>query len=378
MTIGLWACISLKIWNVRVGDKKASPYTIKQEDDMAKSGKKMKFMKNLDSEIENLQDIANRAEVELHKEKEWIERYKKYACEILDIQNIVKETRELFRINKPLFVYSSIRANTTSKNHIKFDLRYRGQSVAEIDYEKKKEILRLKSKQTEKYYRIKDIKGVAWKDAESFRGQFSKYPERESVGGKKNIEHRYESALLTALTRDKEAIRDIWPVFLHDKEIRFQMATPFSASTKNPKYGNCKGGGIDLLCRVGKGKDSKLSIFELKDVYEDPMIVLRQTVIYAVFIHRLLKTPDEGNENWWKIFGYEKVPPMTKPLVFNVVAALPQNKNGENDKRFGGKEIKIGSDTFRLHYFYFNVDGKYDQVKNIETSLFSKKKEKLS
>ena len=315
--------------------------------------------------LKSLQKMTNEAEELLRDNLEWIERYSDYAKKILSNNDTIKKVRSFFYEPRPLYVYSSISRAKNAENErlVTFDLRYRGQSVADIFYKKDKPWLKTK-KNTDKFYGIEGGKTLEWesKDAEKFRGGFAKYPCRNN-DGKKNEEHRFESALLTELSKEKgseKILKNIQPVRLAGS--RFQMPTPFKASKGKPVYAEHKGGGIDLLCR----RNRKLYIFELKDEYEDPINVLRQAVIYSVFIHKLLRTPKAKSDNWWNLFGFRKAPDTSHPLQINAVAALPIKK--ENDTSFAKKEIKVEGGSIQLHYFYFSLS-KTDKVETIDTSF---------
>jgi len=317
--------------------------------------------------LQNLQMTVNKAEAMLEKEKEWIKRYAEYASEILTIQNAIKGASGLFNECEPLYVYSSV-SRATNKN-ITFDLRYRGQSVADIIYKNGELYLKTK-KNTYNFYKIEGGWEKEWnsKEAKLFRSAFTKYPCRNDEG-KKNEEHRFESALLTELSKEKgndKILKYIQPVRL--AKSRFQMPTPFKASKGKPVYAKHKGGGIDLLCRTKHGSKNILNIFELKDEYENPINVLHQAVIYSVFIHKLLKTPEVGSSGWWKLFGFGKVPDTTKPLRINAVVAMP--KDEKNDKCFAKEEINVDGGIIQLHYFYFSLPTDKDKIESIETSLF--------
>jgi len=320
----------------------------------------------MDQLLQSLQETANKAAEELKNNTEWITRYAGYASEIMEIQETIKDARKLFHERKPLYVYSSI-SRAKNRSQVTFNLRYRGQSVAEISYKKGKLLLKT-NKNTKEFYGIEGGKTFEWnsKEAEIFRGGFAKCPDRINKR-KKNEEHRFESALLTELSKNKgsdKVLTNIQPVRL--VESRFQMPTPFKASGGQPAYIGHKGGGIDLLCRTKHGNKSVLNIFELKDEYEDHEKVLQQAVIYSVFIHKLLRSPDAGSNNWWKLFGFSKIPNTSLPLRINAVIALP--KNEKNVTSFKKEEITVNGGTIQLHYLYFTLS-KNDKVGVIETSL---------
>jgi len=323
----------------------------------------------MDKFIQKLQEIAEAAEKELEDNVEWVKRYADYASVINENIASILKIRKLFREPTPLYVYSNISSAKGAKKEelVTFDLRYKGQSVANIK-NRKNNLKLVTKKNTMDFYGIEGGKTLDWKskEAENFRGSFvKKSPLRNDNAGKGNEEHRYESALLTELSKTdgkNKVLKNIQPVDL--VKSRFQMPTPFRASKINFTYARHKGGGIDLLCRTKHGGKSKLNIFELKDEYEDPVNVLRQAVIYSVFIHKLLKTPEAGSEIWLKLFKFSKA-----PVQINAVAALPKDKN--NDKSFRDKKIILKDGTIHLHYFYFSLS-KTDKIESsIETSIFN-------
>jgi len=330
----------------------------------------------MDLLIEKLQETAEKAENELKKNDEWIKRYANYASIIKNNLTAIKNVRKKFRVDKPLYVYSNISKIRDAKKEeaVTFDLRYRGQSVGNIEY--RDNILKMVTKDnTEEFFGIKGGETLDWdnNDARAFRSYFSSFPPNK----KDKKESRCESALLTELSktigRDK-LLKNIQPVRLAD--CRFQMPTPFSASKEEIEYVAANGGGIDLLCRTKHGNKSILNVFELKDEYEAPYNVLKQIITYSVFINRLFKTSEANSGIWWKLFNFGEIPDPALPLNINAVVALPFNKDRNNDESFKHKIIKLNNENcITLHYFWFDLlkgDKKEDRISNIKTSLFEK------
>lgn len=321
-------------------------------------------------DAQNLQNIAVKVENILEENTEWIPRYAKYA-EIINFNRAIIETvRKSFKACSPLYVYTNIsKVKQAKKYSVSFDLRYRGQSIAEV-YVKKEGIILKTNNNVFDYYKIEGGKFINWndKDATVFRKAFKDFPERINKG-KKNEEHRFESALITELSKNKgieKSVINIQPVLLCKN--RFQMPTPLSASGNKISYVSENGGGIDLLCRTRNGVNKALNIFELKDEYneksEPPQKVLQQAVAYTIFISKLLKTPEAGGKIWWELFNLGKI---DRPLDINAVAAMPYNKKGKTDF-FENKHIQTIDNSIGLHYFYFDINNK-DNVMNVKTSL---------
>jgi len=308
---------------------------------------------------------------------DWIGRYKGYAALLNNKPNkpLYEEAEKSFHEWAPLFLYTNITtAITTAKaksNKIVVGLRYKGQDVAVLKRSKGKDLEIVFNKglldKNEKFWNYKAPKNrLPWHspEATAFRKHFSACPPRLD-GAKRNEEHRCESALLTELSKTTgadKAFKGIQPVRLFDR--RFQMKTPFSgSSTNNPKYSGNRGGGIDMLCRTGLGRGTILNVFELKDKYEAPLNVLKQAVLYATFLFKLLKTPEAGSADWWELFGFDRDLP--KNLTLNVVAAMPHNPQ---EREFEPFPIQKDGVALKLHYFYFDIDGN-DQISNISSSI---------
>jgi hypothetical protein len=337
-------------------------------------GDLQKMTKNLtEEEIDSIQRKADWADEKLDSEKEWITRYKGYADEIQGRDVLIRDAKEHFREWAPLFLYTNISTTkSTTEKKVDFILRYKGQEVGHLYYKNSQDIELEVRENADKYFGYKlPLKGnvFPWRspEAENFRAHFRKYPTRID-GAKKNEEHRYESALLTELLKDTgvdKAVTMIQPILLVKN--RFQMPTPLSASDyDNPKYSNQNGGGIDLLCRTKYGSKITINVFELKDNYEDPVGVLKQAVVYAAFIRKLLRTPAAGSEDWWRLFGFSDEHSFDSSLKINVVAALPHAKD---ERKFAETNIAIRNDVLQLRYFYFDIEGKDDHVKNVETTI---------
>ena len=71
----------------------------------------------------------------------------------------------------------------------------------------------------------------------------------------------------------------------------------------------------------------------------------------------------KSGEKWWKIFGYSRQLPST--LDLHVTCVMPSNEN--KDESFADTILKIGDDSFHLHYMYF--EEKDNSFVNIKTSI---------
>lgn len=303
----------------------------------------------------------------LKDNKEWIIRYKDYAEIISKNHQQFKDSKKTFRINPPLRLYSSI--ILLINKGIKYDLRFLGQSVADINIKQGDIIITTKDKDKAnvKYFGVnRPLKNEKWNSyqASKFRSDFKKCTD---VKGHSK-EHNVESALLSEFqrkNRSEKALYNIQPVLLANAF--FQMATPLKASSIPIDYAkNNKGGGIDILSRV-KHKDNsvRLCIMELKDEYtkkEPPEKVMKQAVAYATFIANLLRS--ESGNNWYKLFGFSgNVPGI---LIIDVSTVMPYPEK-EVPVDFNNERIQISDNTFiELYSLYFKEKSKIKDGYNYE------------
>ena len=310
----------------------------------------------------DFQKIAEEVQVFLAENPEWRSRYQEYGEKISANIDYIKTVRRSFHEWSPLNVYMNISSAKNAVNSIRFELRYLGQTVADLKANTKAGH-KLSTKRYEKI-NCRDfgcdicLSDADWKgdDVAKFRTFFKQRKgDHNAESGKNGREHELESQLLTefSTTIDK-VIRQIKPVKIGG--VRFPMPTPISASDhKTLKYSGPHGGGIDLFTRIGTGGPAtRLCIIELKDENEPdepPRDALKQAVAYATFIRELLRS--DAGLIWWKIFGFGGKIPETLELY--AACAMPSNEN--NDYSFKDMEVNIGNDTIKLHYLYFTEEG---------------------
>ena len=316
------------------------------------------------STISKVQDL-------LEQNTEWKQRYANYA-EILNNQQYLDEIRKKkknFHEWAPIYLYMTV---SEAKRRMLFSLRYLGQDVAKLKVGSRNQDITISTagfeeKNERDFGCVVKFDNCEWRSgkASDFRQHFFGHPERKENSRKKNEEHRLESLLLTEFTKKigaEKLIRHIQPVKLAG-HARFQMPTPLSASNmKKLKYSNSKGGGIDIISRIGVGKATKLCIMEIKDAYESPTKVIQQGLAYAKFVRELLRS--DSGEKWWKIFGFKGKPP--SKIDFYVVCVMPSSSN--NDTSIAGQILKAANDsddTFNLHHMYF------EEKDNVLTSIIT-------
>ena len=315
---------------------------------------------------EELELVVEQTQRVLKENTGWRTRWAGYASNIRDSKPNIEEVRKRFRERPPLRVYLNITSAQKAKSSVNFDLRYRGQNVAKLKGCKDgKHKLSTKGyyERNQRYFRCNiRLSDEAWdgKKAGEFR-KFFKDHDRKRIPNastkKKNVEHRLESQFLTEFsTLEHKAIRNIKPVRFCG--VRFPMPTPIIASKhavpSYPGYGakNDKGGGIDILARIGSGGlATRLCIMELKDENspsEPPALVMTQAVAYATFIRELLRS--DAGQDWWELFEFGgKIP---ESLELYAACVMPSVY--KNDDSFGNMEFNISkNDTIKLHFLYF-------------------------
>lgn len=316
----------------------------------------------------------------LNENKEWVCRYAGYAKEIIANIDVIRDKKKIFHQWSPLYLYINVtKAKSTAPT---FSLRYLGQDVAFINISGNDvKLMDAKHKGSDKHEKLQrqnerdfgcctNFHDRKWRSSEAkeLRKYFSNNPARGCENNKGNEEHRVESMLLTEFSKKRGKFKNANLHYIQPVKIagiaRFQMPTPFGASGSKVKYTK-KGGGIDILTRVGRGRRATLCIMEVKDEYtklEPPEKAITQGLHYATFIRELLRSAC-GND-WWNIFGFGGS--VRKKLTLYVCCVMPFNKAGASDRSFGGHQLSIGNDAIELHYIYFSEDG---NINSIETSL---------
>ena len=304
----------------------------------------------------------------LAENPEWETRYKGYAEDIQMNESYIEKVRSSFHEWVPLMLYMNVSNAKKAKQHLIFELRYLGQTVAQLCY---KTTLLL---DTTGYDALNqrdfgctlNAHGVPWDSpaAAAFRAYFKTNPPRSNLSGKHNKEHQLESLLLSEFSKATDkSLPFIQPVRV--AKLRFPMPTPISASQHaQVKYSGFRGGGIDLFVRMGKGKGTSLAILELKDentAKEPPKDALKQAIAYTVFIRELLHC--QAGSDWWRLFGFGG----SIPERIKIIAACVMPMGQYDDESFAGMELAVDEDIILLNYIYFTED--QNAITDMRTSL---------
>jgi hypothetical protein len=305
--------------------------------------------------------VVEKARLLLKENTEWRDRYAGYANSICRTTRLIEIVRRSFRQWSPLYVYLNTTSAKNVRNSVSFELRYMGQTIAELKGNKEK-VHRLN---TTRYDQINErdfgckirLAGADWRgeDAARFRRFFKdRQGPRAVTVGKGNEEHCLQSLLLTEFSKNKsreKPLVGIQPVTI--AKVRFPMPTPISASNPTAiKYSGTRGGGIDILARTGfGGRATHLCIIELKinSGKSESKAAMKQAIAYATFIRELLR--NDAGAAWWRLFGFSGELP--NKLELYAACAMPSNER--NETSFGRTELRIDGDTIRLHYLYFHL-----------------------
>ncbi len=333
---------------------------------------------------------------------DWETRYNNYYDDITK-----KKKENLIRINSPLFVYTTI-TGEKSKYPV-MQLRYMGQIVGKLIKKSNRYFLSLDKKTnktndkafTDKtkntVYKITDCGDFDWSkstQAREFRKFFKEHKINSGIKHNNYKEHTIESGLLTDLSKktgSTKALKYIQPVKLNRK--RFQLSTTLAASNIHKaksandlnnndyiKYSKFHGGGIDILARRKKGKETYLTVIELKDENknsEPPETVMYQAICYATFLHELIRSKKAKGKEWYNLFLNHKHSNANVPnkLIINCVVAMPDINTQDSDKRLETAHLQIlnpfpspyPEDELRL--YFIEVDNANGSVKKYSANL---------
>lgn len=330
------------------------------------------------------EDTIKKVKELLVNDQEWKSRYAGYIDTILSNPEIIKNARKQFNVPSQFTLHMSVsKANEVTKNVVKFDLRYHGHNIACLKVNK--ETVELEAVKNNDIISAMNKAGIVdedklegkinWNEASKFRTIYAKLEENiqnNNVKLTKNKEHELESELLKNFSKkssDGKFICNIQPVTMLKESLFFQMPTPLKASNAKDgiiEYSAEKGGGIDILARIGSGKNTHLAIIELKDKYEKnepPEKAICQAIAYATFIYELLRSI--SGEKWWRFFGFGGKLPKSLNLV--AIIAMPNSKNA--DKTFvdncnqNGINLSLdGKDKLELGYIYLENKGLSQEI----------------
>lgn len=304
----------------------------------------------------------------------WEPIYLRYANSVIHNTEKYGKHSRCFKVDSPLFAYSSLGKVMSDSNTSVFDLRFAGQSVGTLKVDKSKQVtLTVSDSQAQyaknnfKFENSIPFKDVLWKTdkkANDFRLFYYDQTSTERIAIKSE-EHRIENFLLKEFGKEKRELEkklcNIKPVRLGGKF--FQLTTPLKGSKHEPvisinKRGGATGGGIDILARVKHEYfNFRIAIIELKDENkkeESQELVMQQALIYATFIAHLLRS--RSGDNWWNIFreNFKKRSIVPSHLDLDVVTLMPEGLSQEGD--LSTIELEELNTTLHLYTLYYSKD----------------------
>jgi len=302
----------------------------------------------MSSFLETVEDIQEL----LCSKVDWQKKYADYAKNLYDNESKIKNFAKKF-LKWPPFRYY-MRLGNAKEGNMVVAMRFKGQDVAFLKI--KNDIVTISTKESDKsnkkYFHCPiELKDVSWaqdKKAQEFR-KFFKDIEEES----KSKEHKIESLLLKEFSKKEsknKPLLNIQPIKIANR-FDFQFPTQINASDII-KYAPKRGGGIDILARIGVGGATSLCVIELKDENEPVSKVITQATAYATFLQALLRS--KSGELWYKLFGFKREIP--KNLKIYAVSLMPyKNEQPKEIKRL--PIDKEGKDELILQSWYFKMDG---------------------
>ena len=325
------------------------------------------------------EDTINTVKELLKNNQEWKSRYTGYIDTISSNSKIIN-ARKKVNVPSQFTLHMSVsKATEVTKNVVKFDLRYHGHNIGclkinketvELTPVKNKDIISAINK-AGIVYKDELNETINWNKASVFRRIYADL-ENNNVKLTKNKEHELESKLLKNFSKkssDGKSICYIKPVTMLKESLFFQMPTPLKASdakSGNIDYSAENGGGIDILARIGRGKNTHLAIIELKDKYEKnepPEKAICQAIAYATFIRKLLRS--KSGKKWWRFFGFGGDIP--KSLKLFAIIAMPNSKNANRDFVYtcnpNAINLSLGEDDkLELGYIYLKNEGLQQEI----------------
>ena len=286
-----------------------------------------------------------------------------WLTQIIKNKEPIQDNRAKFHQWDPLRIYLSV----TDARIGQFSVRFLGQEVAKIRIQNDVAFLVItkKHKKTnEDYFKYELEQGkYPWvgTEAKQFRAYFKKLDYKKiEVGSPKHRispEHRLESNLIQEmLKKDRNKfgknLKNIQPVTIEG--MPFQMPSPISASKGSPEKGH---GHIDILARRGRGRQVRISVWELKGPHGKIDHVIEQVYIYTVVLLYMLRSG--SGKDWYKLFGFKEFP---SKLEIEAVIAVSVKKEEDCIKKFqefidkNSSCMNVNGDTIKLFMGLYDLD----------------------
>ncbi|GEM_PF-3869221 len=310
-------------------------------------------------------------------EEHWQEQVTKFNEYVNEVQKN-KSGYQKLRYRLPNAIIPCIPIRDAMNPNISFNFRYLDSKIAEItgmdENYNPKLFFKNCAESLEKYgfdmKLITDLeKEYSWHDPVStsfrrhFKGQVKRDIENDTHFNKEATIQTALWKLLKNSKKEKGNLCNIQPVCMFNRFFEppaflsaANVTTQGVFSSKNP-------GNIDMISRIGTGKNSELAVIELKkEEATKPDKAILQAIVYAVCVKKLLFCNELGNktDKWWKLYGYgQKVQgdfTVPKNFVMHAVVCMPYYD--EIDKSFALTEPLCLGDGVKLYldYLYFDIN----------------------
>ena len=323
--------------------------------------------------------VKDRVDALWHDNPDQVRKHRRWAQSVEAGLKKLKEARTQFHQWRPLWAYTSVSRVPGGKGKVAFDLRFKGQSVADVVIPRGGEVsLSVNSerqKNNAKYFGLELPESasatlkVPWQtspEARAFRKHFIDLYQRQGTKAHKT-EHAIESLILQEMQKRSRAemFSGTWtgggiqPVRLAG--CFFQFPTPLSASKGQLKPSN---GHVDVLARAG---GPNLAVWELKRSGEglgsNPQ---RQVLGYALTLLKMLRDGKSG-ERWYRLMGFQRALPKALTVrVAVVLGDLPKQKQEQVTSTLkdyfkkNADSLSRGQDQIVPELIFFKTDNPED------------------
>ena len=301
-----------------------------------------------------LEQAIEQAQKMLEQSKDWQKTYERISKTLAGnkalLDQFYKQIKKYERIQFYLSEVPSTPADT-----ILIQVRYQGQTIADISISKEKTTISTKqyNENNKKIYGCDiQLEGeeLNTKDTYKFLEFFNKeISPKEKIDEQAHINSMLLQEFAKTSSYDK-LLTGIQPI----KYSNLLYPIPIILNSKEEEHGY-----IDILTRT---KVRKLTIIEILTEKATPEMILANATSKAIFLLNLLHT-DQGQQ-WYKIMGYHGR--VTPHLTIKVCIAVPMQLVNKC-KKFEPFELRAEADSIEYHYMSYDTDGA--QITKIDTTL---------
>jgi hypothetical protein len=343
-------------------DKEGLVYDLASEAEMA--CKQMnQFIK-----IQEYYNLIAEASYYFETYKEWAQQYACIGEEMVAKREKIYQTRKFFELFSPLKLNIVISKFSQTNRAVNYELRYLGQTVADIAYTKGSMWLVIYPYEESNYRDFgfgARLHRVMLKSEQAI--QFSQYfksrPKVKNAASTIADQKYYLTGrLLKKLSAKNVSENGFYIEAIKIEGTRFPMVLP--AETER-YYFNIPLE-IDVLCRLRDAQlGEELGVCIVVGKWDKDDVgkqAIKHVLVQVVFIRQLLRSP--AGEKWWRLFGFKG--PLPEQITINAVIFAPYTK--KSAPSFSGVECAVGNDTIKLGHISYVED---EKVVRIVDSSFS-------